>query len=180
MKDKRTCFWRGNFLKIKTKYYVKICHELCFLWDFTFFFPPCRSVTLQRKKKNPLPQAGFLSARKLDTARDDLFRCCPCQSTRFDPSFPPIVIGKHTVCVRHRTLKSSTATELGTVVTWASAHKSAPTGGLAGFTSVCWWALNIFQMCWPHKTATYHRLWKNCSKTVFPIPTTTPLGSRVG
>lgn len=52
--------------------------------------------------------------------------------------------------------KSSTATELGTAVTWASAHSSALTGGLAGFISEHWRALNVFQMCWPHKTATYH------------------------
>lgn len=139
-------------------------------YEISLFFSPCRSVTLQRKRKKPLPQAGFLSVRKLDTARDDLFRCCPSQSTRSDASLPLTVIGKHTICVRHRTLKSSTATELGTVVTWAAAHKSALTGGLVGFLSVCWWALNMFQMCWPHKTATYHRLGKNRSKTVFPHP----------
>lgn len=152
----------------------------CFFMRFHFFFPLAGQWSSKEKRKKPLPQAGFLSARKLDTARDDLFRCCPCQSTRSDASFPLTVMGKHTVCVRHRTLESSTATELGTVVTWAAAHKSALTGGLAGFLSVCWWPLNMFQMCWPHKTATYHRLWKNCSKTVFPIPTVTPLGSRVG
>lgn len=53
------------------------------------------------------------------------------------------------------------------VVTWASAWKSAMTGWFAGFIYVCWWSLNIFQMCWPHTTATYHRLWKNFSKSVF-------------
>lgn len=60
------------------------------------------------------------------------------------------------VCRTQDHCKSSTATELGTAVTWASAHSSALTGGLAGFISEHWRALNIFQMCWPHKTATYH------------------------
>ena len=60
------------------------------------------------------------------------------------------------ICRTQDHCKSSMATELGTAVTWASAHSSALTGGLARFISEQWRALNVFQMCWPHKTATYH------------------------
>lgn len=69
----------------------------------------------------------------------------------------------------------STAAELGTAVTWASAHKSAVTGWSAGFIYICWWSLNIFQMCCPHQMPPTTSCERTAPRLHFRHPSTTAI-----
>lgn len=145
-----------------------------FLNDLSLFLP-LQVSDPPKKKEKFLPQ--------LHSAPDGLFRCCPRQScTRFRSQLSADYYWKAYHICQTQDTANLPLPELSMAGTWASARKSFVTGWFAGFISVCWWSLNIFQMCWPHKPATYHRLWKNFSKTVFfpPLNYCEPLGSWLG
>ena len=117
-----------------------------FLNDLSLFLP-LQVSDPPKKKEKFLPQ--------LHSAPDGLFRCCPRQScTRFRSQLSADYYWKAYHICQTQDTANLPLPELSMAGTWASARKSFVTGWFAGFISVCWWSLNIFQMCWPHKPAT--------------------------